>query len=85
MGKKQEPEEPVAFEDRLMQALASLLPDEGPIMVTSWIAFLEYVNEDGHPQLAAFASLMPPWRMTGMIDAGAELLAQEFEYDDYDE
>jgi hypothetical protein len=87
MSKKKspEPEEPVSFDDRLMQALSDLLPDEGPIMITSWVAFLEYVTEDGSPQLAAFASPMPPWRMTGMIEAGAELLIQEFEYEDFDD
>lgn len=89
MTKKPKPDPdkpgPSKPEDRLIDALKDLLPERNPVMVTGWIAIVEYIDQNGDPDLGAFASNMPPWRMNGIFDTGREMLVEEFEYDDYEE
>lgn len=86
---KKKVEQPAAEEPReakLLWALDGLINAEGPVMVTSWIAIVEYIDHEGVTQLAAASNKMPSWRMTGMIDTGREMLFEDYDiYDDYDE
>lgn len=86
---KKKPEKPAADEPReskLLWALDGLIDAEGPVMVTSWIAIVEYIDHEGMAQLAAASNKMPSWRMTGMIDTGRDMLFEDYDvYDDWDE
>lgn len=94
MTKKQpentdQPDQAASQEAKLLWALDGLIDAEGPVMITSWIAVIEYIDKDGDTQLAPLCSDMPQWRMTGMLDSGREMLIDEYvfaeEFDDYDE
>jgi hypothetical protein len=67
-------------EDKLIATLKTLLPQNKPVMVTSWVAVVEYMNENGESDLAAFCSNMPVWRLNGIVEAGHDLLVSEYEY-----
>lgn len=82
------PDSAASQEAKLLWAFDGLIEADGPIMVTAWVAMIEYIDKDGEPQLAPLCSDVPQWRMTGMIDAGRDLLVEEFdlaEYDDWDD
>lgn len=87
--KDDRPDAAASQEAKLLWALDGLIDVEGPVMVTSWVAMIEYIDKDGDTQLAPLCSDMPQWRMTGIIDAGREALLDDFffadEFDDYDE
>jgi hypothetical protein len=84
-----QPDQAASQEAKLLWALDGLIDAEGPVMITSWIAVIEYIDKDGDTQLAPLCSDMPQWRMTGMLDSGREMLIDEYvfaeEFDDYDE
>lgn len=84
-----EAETPETQEARIIDAFSSLIEHEGPLMVTSWVTMVEYIDAEGCARLGAYSSEMPPWRMNGIIEAGREMLADEFlydeEYEDYEE
>lgn len=77
-----EAEAPETQEARIIDAFASLIGHDGPLMVTSWVAMVEYIDDDGVARLGAYSSDMPPWRMNGIIEAGQEMLAEDFMYED---
>ena len=83
------PDTAASQEAKLLWALDGLIDAEGPVMITSWIAVIEYIDANGDTQLAPLCSDMPPWRMTGMLDSSREMLIEEYEFadefDDYDE
>lgn len=79
---EEEAEAPETQEARIIDAFATLIGHEGPLMVTSWVAMVEYIDEEGCARLGAYSSEMPPWRMSGIIEAGQEMLADEFLYED---
>jgi hypothetical protein len=88
---KKDPDRPdsgAAREEKILWALNGLVDAPGPVMVTSWVAIIEYMDKEGTAQLAALASNMPSWRMTGMIDSGREMLLEDLiveDYGDYDD
>ena len=87
--KDDRPSEAASQEAKLLWALDGLIDAEGPVMITSWVAIVEYIDKDGDTQLAPLCSDMPQWRMTGMIDSGREMLVEDYvfadEFDDYDD
>lgn len=78
MGRrKQDPDvAPRTPEEALIAALADMI-GVGPIMVTAWVGFVEFIDSDGDMELHALGSDMPSWRAQGIIDAGASLLLDE--------
>lgn len=72
-----------------MWALDGLIDIEGPVMVTSWITIVEYIDHNGESCLSPLCSDMPPWRLAGMLETGREMLFEDYvvteDYDDFDE
>ena len=83
------PDAAASQEAKLLWAFDGLLDAEGPVMITSWVTIIEYIDKDGETHLAPLCSDMPLWRMTGIVDSGRESLIEDYEffeeYDDYDE
>ena len=51
-------------------------------LLTGWVIIAEWVDEDGHPDLTAFAREgMPYWRINSLIEAAP----MEIVYDDDDD
>jgi hypothetical protein len=83
---KDQPDPAASQEAKLLWAFDGLIDAEGPLMITSWITIIEYIDSNGETQLQPLASDMPQWRMTGIIDAGRDMLIDEYEFfDEYDE
>lgn len=83
MAKKKnvdQPDEAASQETKILWALNGLVDTEGPVMVTAWVAIIEYMDNTGETQLAPLASSMSQWHMTGMIDAGRDMLIAEYDY-----
>jgi len=83
------PDAAASQEAKLLWAFDGLLEAEGPVMITSWVTIIEYIDKDGETHLAPLCSDMPLWRMTGIVDSGRESLIEDYEffdeYDDYDD
>jgi len=80
--KKKQPPSP---ESRFLTAFSPFLDAEGPVMITGWVAVVEYLDADGDHRLGAFASDIPEWRVHGMLTSGGELLANKMLYDDWED
>lgn len=67
----------------LPDAMRAVLAEDGEpsIMVTTWVVVAEYMDETGATGMAAWASDDPPWRINGLLDAGAQMLDAAL-YDD---
>jgi hypothetical protein len=51
-------------------------------LLTGWVVIAEWIDEDGHPDLTAFAREgMPYWRINSLIEAAP----MEIVYDDDDD
>jgi hypothetical protein len=85
MAKKKKPGTPASPESRFLTAFSPFLDAEGPVMITAWVSVIEYLDADGQPRLAAFASETPDWRIQGMLTSGGELLANSLFYDDWED
>lgn len=79
------PDKAASQEAKLLWALDGLIESDGPVMITSWVAIVEYMDQHGQSELVPLCSDMPPWRMTGMIDSGREMLVEEYEFYDEDD
>lgn len=83
------PDPSAAREEKILWALDGLVDAPGPVLITGWVAVIEYMDKEGVAQLAALSSHMPPWRMTGMIDTGRELLFEDLvpaeDYGDFED
>lgn len=75
---------PLSREDAVYRAINALAEESNPIMVTGWMLIAEYMQADGSVQLGAFCSDMPPWRLSGLMDAGTDALYAQYEYFDDD-
>lgn len=80
-----QPDNAASQEAKLLWALDGLIESNGPVMITSWVAIVEYMDQHGHSELVPLCSDMPQWRMTGMIDTGREMLIEEYAYYDDDD
>jgi hypothetical protein len=59
--------------------------DESCILLTGWVLVGEFMDEDGNPLLASWASRgLPYWRINGMIDAAADAIEYSYEDEDLD-
>jgi hypothetical protein len=74
--------QPLSRDDKIIRGFNALIGENIPVMVTSWISFVEYMDADGNQRLAAFSSNLPPWRLTGIIDSGSEMLLEEYDYEE---
>lgn len=87
--KDDQPDIAASQEAKILWALDGLIEVEGPVMVTSWIAIVEYIDQNGESCLTPLSSDMPPWRLAGMLETGREMLFEEYalaeEFDEYDE
>lgn len=87
--KADQPDIAASQEAKILWALDGLIDAEGPVMVTSWIAIVEYIDHNGESCLAPLSSEMPPWRLAGILETGREMLFNEYvfeeEFDEYDE
>ena len=87
--KNDQPDSAASQEAKILWALDGLIDVEGPVMVTSWIAIVEYIDHNGESCLTPLSSDMPPWRLAGMLETGREMLFAEYvltdEFDEYDE
>jgi hypothetical protein len=87
--KADQPDSASSQEAKILWALDGLIDAEGPVMVTSWIAIIEYIDHNGESCLAPLSSEMPPWRMAGILETGREMLFADYvyteEFDEYDE
>ena len=63
-----------------IQALIAV-DETGPVMVTTWVAVCEYIDETGAAGVAAWASDDPQWRINGLLAAAGDMLDVD-EYDD---
>lgn len=79
------PDHAASQEAKLLWALDDLIDAEGPVMVTSWLAVVEYIDRHGDSQLTSLRSDMPQWRMTGILDAARDMLIEEYEYFEEDD
>ena len=87
---KSEDEDKPDFRDsqeaKILWSLDGLIDAEGPIMVTSWVIMVEYVDKYGETHLSPLCSDMPQWRMTGIIDSSREMLNDDYALlNDWDE
>ncbi len=76
----------VSTEDKIDQAVMAHLREtyEDPAILTGWVIVAEFVDSNGTPELAAFASTgMPYWKINGMIEAAPNEM--EYAYEDEDE
>lgn len=73
------PEQPEALppEQSIVDIFREVLGQK--VMITEWVTIVEFINEDGATQLAAFASDMPSWRLSGIVEAGHDMLIQEYD------
>ena len=85
MGKKKPKNAKPSPESRFLAAFSPFLDAEGPVMITAWVAMIEYIDADGEHQLSAYASDMPDWRVNGIVQGGHELLASGELFDDWEE
>lgn len=52
-------------------------------ILTAWVIAAEFIDEDGHPYLAAYAAKgMPFWRIDGLIEAAPQAILYAEEYED---
>lgn len=81
--------EPLApAHEQLPEVIRGLLKDDedGPVMVTSWAVVTEYIDQDGTPNVAAWCSDDPPWRIDGLLTVARDLLdASLFDDEDADD
>jgi hypothetical protein len=78
--------ESASIESRIDDAVMAYLREtyEAPAILTGWVVVAEFVDIDGTPDLAAFASTgMPYWKINGMIEAAPHEM--EYAYEDEDE
>lgn len=71
---------PLSREDAVFRAINALAGESEPIMVTGWMCIAEYMQADGSVQLGAFCSDMPPWRMSGLMEAGYDMLYAQYDF-----
>lgn len=87
--KQDRPDQAASQEAKILWALDGLIDVEGPVMVTSWVAIVEYIDKNGESCLAPLASDMSQWHLAGMLETGREMLFEEYlfadEFDEYDE
>lgn len=87
--KDDQPNSAASQEAKILWALDGLIDIEGPVMVTSWVAIIEYIDQSGESCLAALSSHMPEWRLAGLLETGREMLFAEYvlaeDFDEYDE
>ena len=74
-------DDPAAAEAALIDAMRGIISG-GTMMVTGWICVIEYLDETGTENLSAYASNMSPWKLSGMSEAGLDLLMEEFQHDE---
>lgn len=55
-------------------------------LLMGWVVVAEWVDEDGDPNLTAFArERMPYWRINALLEAGhAEIIYDDWDWDDDD-
>lgn len=70
------PETLPAPQEHLPEVIRALLKEEeeGAVMVTTWAVVTEYLDEDGTPNVAAWCSADPPWRIGGLLTVAHDLL-----------
>lgn len=84
--KDDKPDAAASQEAKILWALDGLIDVEGPVMVTSWVAIIEYIDRNGDSCLAPLSSDMSQWRLAGMLETGREMLFEEYALaDDFDE
>lgn len=71
-------------ENALENALLGMAAEEGPALLTNWVVMVEFIDSDGSPRLGSYASDMPPWRLSGIVDEGHSILLGQYEEDDAD-
>lgn len=75
-------------QEQLPEVIRALLKEEeeGAVMVTTWAVVTEYLDEQGTPNVAAWCSADPPWRIGGLLTVGHDLLyASVFDDEDADD
>lgn len=57
--------------------------DSGNVLLTGWVVVAEWIDENGDPNLSAFAREgMPYWRIDALLEAGpAEMI---YDIEDYE-
>jgi len=57
--------------------------ESGNVLLTGWVVVAEWIDENGHPSLSAFAREgMPYWRIDALLEAGpAEMIYDEEDFD----
>lgn len=78
--------ESASTESQIDDAVMAYLREtyETPAILTGWVVVAEFMDTDGTPDLAAFASSgMPYWKINGMIEAAPNEM--EYAYEDEDE
>lgn len=78
--------ESASVETQIDNAVMTYLREvyENPAILTGWVIVAEFMNTEGTPDLAAFASAgMPYWKINGMIEAAPHEM--EYAYEDEDE
>ena len=57
--------------------------DSGNVLLTGWVVVAEWIDENGDPNLSAFAREgMPYWRIDALLEAGPSEMIYDIE--DYD-
>jgi hypothetical protein len=80
-------------QEQLPEVIRALLKEEeeGAVMVTTWAVVTEYLDEEGTPNVAAWCSADPPWRIGGLLTVAHDLLDasvfddEDAEDEEYDE
>ena len=80
--KADQPDPAASQEAKILWALDGLIDVEGPVMVTSWVAIVEYMDQNGESCLAPLCSNIPQWRLAGMLETGRDMLFSEYLYDE---
>jgi hypothetical protein len=78
----------LSTEHQIDQAVMKHLREvyEDPAILTGWVIVAEFVDSNGTPDLAAFASTgMPYWKINGMIEAAPHEMEYAYEDEDEDE